>query len=980
MTGIRRITVVAAIAVGVACGSFASVAVAAEPVPPVNGSIGQVNEPVPDQYIVTLRTDDAAAVPAVADALAGHHDGQVLDVYQSALHGFSVHMDESDAAALAADPAVASVEEDGYVHATTVQSPAPSWGIDRVDERNFPLDSQYSYAASGANVHAYVIDTGIVTSHADFGGRASVGIDEIGGGACATSPIDESGHGTHVAGTIGGATYGVAKSVSLVSVRVLNCSGSGTNGSVIAGVDWVTDNAIKPAVANMSLGGSSSSTIDDAIRASIASGVTYVVAAGNANKDACTTSPADVTQAITVGATGIYPVPAPPASSASDGRSSFSNWGPCLDLFAPGAGIKSDWDTSTTATNVISGTSMAAPHVTGAAALFLSRNPDATPDDVAAAILGNASTGKVTGGGSGSPDRLLYTGYLPPSAPEAPIVTATGGIDGVHLAWTTPVDGGSPITGYAIYRSTSPGGEGAVPLASVSGVDTLAYLDATAVGGTTYYYEVAAVNAGGETRSDEQSATPLTPSAPAAPALTATGANGHVVLSWNIPSANGSPLTGFTVSRGTTSGSEAPLAGQPLGPGATSFDDTTVTNGTTYFYKVSATNGFGSTPSAEQIATPLTSNGAYFPLTPARIMDSRTGNGTTLARFTGGAPRALQVTGRGGVPGSGVAAVVMNVTVTGPNIPSHVTVWPSGAMPTASNLNFAAGDTVPNLVTVGVSGTGTVNFDLDAGSADLIADVVGYYGDGSGAGASGARYQSLAPSRILDSRFANQYSSPWGAGVTRDLTLPGMPAGATAVVLNVTATNPTAAGFATVWPSGLARPNPASNLNFVPGQTTPNLVIAPIGANGKVSLYNSAGSTDFIADLVGWYGGAGATKLFTPLSTPSRFLDSRFGTGLSGPWTAGQQRDLTIAGVNGVPTNATAVVMNVTVTNPTAASFATVWPSGGVRPDPASNLNFVAGQTVPNLAMVQIGANKNVSFYNNAGSADMIADVVGYFR
>jgi len=207
-----------------------------------------------------------------------------------------------------------------------------------------------------------------------------------------------------------------------------------------------------------------------------------------------------------------------------------------------------------------------------------------------------------------------------------------------------------------------------------------------------------------------------------------------------------------------------------------------------------------------------------------------------------------------------------------------------------------------------------------------------------------------------------------------------VPNDATAVVLNVTATNPTAATFATLWPSGLARPNPASNLNVVPGQTTPNLVIVGIGSNRKVSLYNDAGTTDFVVDVAGWYGGTAADKLFTPAAAPSRLLDSRVGNAFSSPWSANQTRDLTVAGNGPVPGDATAVVMNVTVTNPTVAGFATVFPAGGSRPDPASNLNFVPGETVPNLVMVKIGTGGKVSFYNSAGSTDMIADVVGWFR
>ena len=258
-------------------------------------------------------------------------------------------------------------------------------------------------------------------------------------------------------------------------------------------------------------------------------------------------------------------------------------------------------------------------------------------------------------------------------------------------------------------------------------------------------------------------------------------------------------------------------------------------------------------------------------------MDSRTGQGTSpTAPFAGGVARNLQVTGMGGVPVSGVSAVVLNVTVVNPTTASHVTVWPAGgALPSSSNLNFVAGEIRPNLVTVGVGSGGAVSLRLNAGNADLIADVVGYYGDGTGFGASGSQYAPQSPYRILDSRPGGTggYSTPWGPAATRDLTLTGVPADATVVVLNVTATNPTGATYATLWPSGVARPN-ASNLNVVPGQTSPNLVIVGIGANRKVSLYNDVGTTDYIADVAGWYGGSQANMVFTPASAPTRLLDS----------------------------------------------------------------------------------------------------------
>jgi subtilisin family serine protease len=243
-------------------------------------------------------------------------------------------------------------------------------------------------------VTAYVIDTGIKYTHQDFGTRASFGYDAVG-----TGGVDCNGHGTHVAGTIGGSTYGVAKGIKLVGVRVLNCSGSGTNAGVIAGIDWVTAHAVKPAVANMSLGGGASSALDAAVSRSISSGVTYAVAAGNSTANACYSSPSRVGPAITVGAT-----------TSTDARASYSNYGTCLDIFAPGSSITSDWYSTNTATNTISGTSMASPHVAGAAALVLANNPAFTPAQVRDSLVGKATANVVTNAGSGSPNRLLYVG------------------------------------------------------------------------------------------------------------------------------------------------------------------------------------------------------------------------------------------------------------------------------------------------------------------------------------------------------------------------------------------------------------------------------------------------------------------------------------------------------------------------------------------------------------------------------------------
>lgn len=319
--------------------------------------------------------------------------------YRSALTGFSASMSGAKAAELSADPRVAYVQQNATVRINETQ-PNATWGIDRIDQRNLPLSKTYTYNTTASNVTAYIIDTGIRTSHSEFGGRASVGTDTVGGGQ---NGQDCNGHGTHVAGTVGGKTYGVAKGVKLVAVRVLDCQGSGTTAGVIAGIDWVTANAKKPAVANMSLGGSADAALDNAVKKSIGSGVSYAIAAGNGNflglpANACNYSPARVPEAITVGAT-----------DNTDRRASFSNYGTCLDLFAPGVNITSSWKDSDTATNTISGTSMATPHTAGAAALYLATHATASPVQVRDALVNGATSGKVQDPRTGSPNKLLYS-------------------------------------------------------------------------------------------------------------------------------------------------------------------------------------------------------------------------------------------------------------------------------------------------------------------------------------------------------------------------------------------------------------------------------------------------------------------------------------------------------------------------------------------------------------------------------------------
>ncbi len=354
---------------------------------------------IPGQYIVVLKPEVADKVEELlAQVQAVAPDALILHRYDAALNGFAARLPDRAVEALRSHPFVEYVEADQTLTLETTQSNA-TWGLDRIDQRALPLSKTYTYNVTGSGVKAYIIDTGIRFSHNEFGGRASSGYDAVDGG----SADDCNGHGTHVAGTVGGATYGVAKGVTLIAVRVLDCNGSGSTSGVIAGVNWVTSNhqAGQPAVANMSLGGSVSSSLDSAVNNSINDGVTYAIAGGNSNANACNYSPARVSAAITVGAT-----------TSSDARASYSNYGSCLDIFAPGSSITSAWYTSNTATNTISGTSMATPHVTGAAALYLQRNPSASPATVRNALVNNATTNVVTSAGSGSPNRLLYTLFI----------------------------------------------------------------------------------------------------------------------------------------------------------------------------------------------------------------------------------------------------------------------------------------------------------------------------------------------------------------------------------------------------------------------------------------------------------------------------------------------------------------------------------------------------------------------------------------
>jgi hypothetical protein len=652
------------------------------------------------------------------------------------------------------------------------------------------LDGQLTTANRGSNAIVFVVDTGI-SSHTDFTGRIRTGFTAVSDG---NGTNDCQGHGTHVASTAVGTSYGIATDALVVPVRVLDCEGSGYNSDVIAGLEYILSYPLngKRAVVNMSLGGSASTRLDAAIQILISQGIVVVVAAGNDGdelnlnlRNACNYSPARIPAALTVGAT-----------DESDRRALFSNYGPCVDIFAPGYNIEGAYNNSPSGSVTKNGTSMAAPHVAGAAAIALTTFPSASPSQVAAILTSDATPNIISDSGANTPNLLLM---------------------------------------------------------------------------------VAGPNLGVET-------------------------------------------------------------------------------------------------------TPTTMKS----ISPQRILDTRSGEGGVPVRKVGGSyVLEVQVSGKNNIPSAGVSAVSLNVTATNPAGTGFITVYPCGTRPEISSLNFMAGETVPNAVVARLSDTGRLCFYSNV-AVDIIADVNGSLLDGNG-------FNPTAPSRLFDTRSgfggvpAQKIGQLDGTGAPLEVLVRGRngipSSGVTAVSMNVTITNTSASdvgGYVSVYPCG-ARPN-ASNLNFVSGKTVPNAVIIPLSATGTVCFY-VYGRADIIVDINGTF----ESELgYSPIA-PNRIADTRSVMGgiaarpIGNTVGTGAPLEVSVAGTSGIPlSGVTAVSLNVTAIGISSSSYGgylTVYPCD-TRPN-ASNLNFVAGQTVPNAVIAPVSSRGTVCFYVY-GIADIIVDANGY--
>ena len=773
---------------------------------------------------------------------------------------------------------------------------AASWGQDRVDQDALPLDDLYATRTRGDGTVLYVVDTGI-RPHDEFGDRLLDGYSTV---AADSSWVDCHGHGTHVASTAVGDRFGLADDAVVVPVRVLDCGGGATTSGVVAGLDWILthDADGRRGVVNLSLGGPTSPALDDAVADLVAAGFVVVVAAGNENQNACNVSPAREPSAITVAAT-----------NSADARPWFSNTGSCVDIFAPGvdiiaAGIGSDDDTAT-----YSGTSMASPHVAGAAAMILALDPSATPADVRATLVNESIDGIISDAGVNSPNRLLRVGSPAPVAapvPNAPTdVRAAAGNGSVTVSWTVDDTHSIALASHTVTGEPASGCTVAADLTSCV-IDGL-------VNDVTYRFSVTSTDIDGTTSaaSAEVTATPVAPEPPPEPE----------------PEPEPTPEPA------------------PVEP------DT-----------------------ADPWSAPITA------VSPDRLLDTRSAIGIDrITRLTHSERIEVVVAGRAGVPATGVSAVSLNVTATSTSTRGgfgYITVYPCTAtVPDTSSVNFADGATVANSVLTPLSADGTVCFTV-YGSAHIIADV-------NGAVMANNGFEPVTPTRRADTRSGLGDVPAVRVGGDYILEIPmlgrsGVPSnGVDAVTMNLTVTDtssPIGAGYATVYDCGTT-PN-SSNLNFAPGDTVANGVIAPLSDTGSICVY-VFGAAHVIVDVNGWFvDGEGYQAL-----RPTRLADTRTPDASSRVGRAdgtGAPIEVKIAGRAGIPTDrVTGASLNVTVTGATAAGYVTVYPCGAI-PN-ASNVNFDVGDTVANAVFTPLSDTGTICVYVY-GEADIIVDVNGFVR
>jgi subtilisin family serine protease len=540
-------------------------------------------------YIVVMRSSDDLDGEEVEISRSG---GRTEKRFSRAINALSVKVKHSEAGRIRNNPKVLFVELDQPMYALDTQSPSPSWGLDRIDQRTLPLNSTFTASAKGAGVNAYIVDTGISSTHVDFTGRMSAGFSSIIDG---NGTNDCNGHGTHVAGTTAGSTFGIAKSATLIPVRVLDCIGSGTTSGVIAGLDWIVGHhtAGTPAVANMSLGGGASAALDAAVQNVINDGVVMAVAAGNDGLNACNYSPARAANAITVGST-----------TSTDARSTFSNTGTCVDIFAPGSSITSAWIGNTTAISTISGTSMAAPHVAGVAAVLIGRFPTSTPAQIATMLRTSATPNVVTSAGTGSPNYLLYLDPVggpivapPPPTPVAPSaptgIAITTGSGQISVRFTAGSAGTSPITSYKY--SVDGGTNWATRQTGTTG-SPLVITGLT--NGNTYLVSIRAVSVVGDgvASTSVNTTIPVASTAPTAPAIGVASANAGrtATVRWTLGANGGSAITSHVVTAYLNGSGTAARSVTVNGATAVTATVTGLTNGGSYTFKVLARNAIGS--------------------------------------------------------------------------------------------------------------------------------------------------------------------------------------------------------------------------------------------------------------------------------------------------------------------------------------------------------------------------------------------------